>query len=131
MREYRFDPSGELPVIRVALRGSKSEKKATCVLDTGCSFTQVHFEILEMIGCGQDRRLKDVTIAGVTGESDSAFVSSVDSMKLFGNRLERVEIAGVDFSKWAKSDIEGLIGWDIIRAFHLEMIGPEGILKVI
>jgi len=25
---------------------------------------------------------------------------------------------------------DGLLGWDVIRAFHLEMDGPTGLLKV-
>lgn len=91
----------------------------------------MHYEILEIIGCGKDKRIRNVKIAGVSGDGESAFVSSVDCLKLFGSCIEPVEIAGVDFSKWAKADIEGLIGWDLIRTFHLDMNGPEGILRVI
>lgn len=130
MREYQFDPKGELPVVRTLLKGPLGQIFVTLVFDSGCACTQVHHEILASIGCGERESLKRVTIGGVTGQGDPAYLVVLDGLRVLGTRFESVQIAGVDFSKWARSGIEGLLGWDLIRFFHFEMLGPEGILKV-
>lgn len=130
MREYHFDPNGELPVVHALLQGPKGQMRTSLVFDSGCAVTQVHHQILESIGCGQDDNSKAVTIGGVTGEGDPGYIVSLESLRVIGTRFEEVQIAGVDFSKWARSGIEGLLGWDLIRTFHFEMDGPKGLLKV-
>ncbi len=131
MREYHFDPEGELPVVRVTLASAGNRKQVTLVLDTGCAITQVHYDILKIIGCGEDKQTERITIGGVTGEGDSAYMVKLDSLRVFGNNFDGGQIAGVDFSKWAHSGIEGLLGWDLIRNFHFDMDGPKGVLRVL
>ena len=130
MREYQFDPAAELPLVHALLTGPKGQVRATLVFDSGCGLPQVHNPILETIGCSGGPTAKSVTISGVTGDGDPAFIVPVKSLHTLGSRFDRAEIAGVDFSKWAHSGIEGLLGWDIIRQFHFDMDGPKGILRV-
>jgi len=130
MREYRFDPSGELPVVRALLKGPRGQKQVTLVFDSGCALTQVHHQILSLIGCGEKEKSKTVSIGGVTGPGEPAFVVSLTELRVLGTRFEGAEIAGIDFSKWARSGIEGLLGWDLIKHFHFDMNGPNGLLKV-
>lgn len=130
MREYRFDPSGELPVVRALLKGPKGQIRVALVFDSGCAITQVHHQILEGIGCGKSAGSKAITIGGVTGEGDPAYLLSLNGLKVLGARFEEIEIAGVDFSKWARSGIEGLLGWDVIKLFHFDMNGPAGVLQI-
>jgi hypothetical protein len=130
MREYRFDPDGELPVVRALLRGPKGQKQVTLVFDSGCALTQVHHQILSLIGCGEEEKSKSISMVGVTGPGDPAFVVPLTEFRVLGTRFEETEIAGVDFSKWARSGIEGLLGWDLIKHFHFDMDGPKGLLKV-
>ena len=130
MREYHFDPEGELPMVRAVLKGPTQQKLVMLVLDTGCSVTQIHHEVLSIVGCGPNKATESITIAGVTGPGDSGYRVTLPGMKVLGARIMNPSIAGVDFSKWADSGIEGLLGWDLIRKFHLDMDGPNGILKV-
>jgi len=130
MREYHFDPNGELPVVHALLQGPKGQIRIGLVFDSGCALTQVHHQVLEGIGCGQHDNSKTITIGGVTGEGDPGFLVSLTGVRVLGARFEQLEIAGVDFSKWATSGIEGLLGWDLIRQFHFEMDGPKGVLKI-
>jgi hypothetical protein len=131
MREYFFDPAAELPLVHALLRGPKGQMRATLVFDSGCGLTQVHHQILEKIGYEDSESARAVTISGVTGEGDAAYIVQVESFHTLGSRFDRTEIAGVDFSKWAHSGIEGLLGWDIIRQFHFDMDGPKGVLRVL
>lgn len=130
MREYKFDPAAELPLVHALIKGPKGQLRVTLVFDSGCALTQVHNQILETIGYTDSASSKSITISGVTGEGDAAFIVQVESLRTLGSRFDHAEIAGVDFSKWAHSGIEGLLGWDIIRQFHFDMDGPAGILKV-
>lgn len=100
------------------------------VLYTSCSVTQVHSELLALVGCGEATRLGDITIAGVTGDGDPSYLVRLDGLSMLGSRFKAPTIAGVDFNNWARSGIEGLVGWDLVRQLHFEMDGPKGLLKV-
>ena len=130
MREYQFDPEGELPIVRAVLKGPAQQKLVMLVFDTGCAVTQVHHKVLSIIGCGPEKATDAVTIAGVTGPSESAYRVNLPEIKVLGVRIMNPSIAGVDFSKWADEGIEGLLGWDLIRKFHLDMNGPKGTLQI-
>lgn len=130
MREYKFDPAAELPLVHALLKGPKGQVRVTLVFDSGCALTQVHNQILDAIGCSSTPNSPSVTISGVTGEGDPGYIVAVKSLHTLGSRFDAAEIAAVDFGKWAHSGIEGLLGWDIIRQFHFDMDGPKGILRI-
>ncbi|RIL06879.1 MAG: hypothetical protein DCC75_10475 [Proteobacteria bacterium] len=130
MREYRFDPQGQLPVVRSTIIGPKGQKQVTLVFDSGCAETQIHHKVLSLVGCGEDQKIRDVTVAGAYGEGEPAFVVIMPCLRAIGERFEGIEIIGIDFSKWADAGIEGLLGWDLIRSLHFEMNGPQGLLKI-
>lgn len=131
MREYRFDPSGELPIVYAVLKGLRGQKKVALVLDTGCALTQIDHGILSIIGCGPENAVRSVSISGVVGTQDAAYVVELQGIRVLGERFDNYMVAGVDFSRWIPAGIEGLLGWDLVRKFHLEMDGPKGTLKVL
>ena len=130
MREYRFDPSGELPIVYAVLKGPQGQKKVALVLDTGCALTQIDHSILSAVGCGEEKSIRSVSIGGVVETSNPAFVIELPGLRVLGERFTNPMIAGVDFSKWIPQGIDGLLGWDIVRQFHFDMDGPKGILRV-
>ena len=43
---------------------------------------------------------------------------------------ESLPVAAFAFNEWVKEGIDGLLGFDLILQFDLEMKGREGILRV-
>ncbi len=54
----------------------------------------------------------------------------VPRIAFLGSVAEDVEVAVFDMSYLGDKNIDGLLGWDFVRLFHLEMDGPSGLLKI-
>ena len=52
----------------------------------------------------------------------------LSSLFLFGKELENVKVLAYDFKNFP--NLDGLLGWDLIQRLHLELNGPEHMLRV-
>jgi len=69
-------------------------------------------------------------VHGPTGDEQEGYLVRAQKLKVFGKVFADVEIGVYDFDNFSQFGIDGLLGWNVIRQFHLEMDGPEGILKI-
>ena len=72
MREYEFDPIGELPIVHAVLKEPLGQKNLALVLDTGYALTQRDHEVLAAIGCGKDNSVSTISISFVAPRSLTA-----------------------------------------------------------
>ena len=117
-------------MISAVIVGPKGATKIELVFDSGAAITQVHIGTLKAIGFSFTDKIPDLQVRGVTGHPEDDFSCVVERLHLLGIKHRQVPIAAFDFSDWAESGIDGLLGWDLIQKMHFEMDGPEGGLKI-
>jgi Aspartyl protease len=130
MREYRIDTLFGLPTVRAVISGPKRGKQINLLFDTGAAATQVHTGTLHSLGFSFSGREPDVSMRGVTGPVEAGFSLRVSRLFFLGQMFHDTAIAAFDLGQWAEEGIDGLLGFDLIRQFHIEMLGPAGLLKV-
>src|SRR5512135_2547869 len=104
--------------------------RISLVFDTGAVLTQIHTATLHRLGYGSSHHVKEAVMVGASGERHVGVLIESEKIFTLGNKIEKLLLGSFDFSELAEGGIDGLLGWDIIRLLHLEMVGPAGILKV-
>ena len=130
MREYKVSTLFGLPTVSSVLSGPKRGKQINFLFDTGSVVTQVHIGTLHSLGFSFHDRQPDVSIRGVTGPVEDGFSLQVKRLFVLGRMFHDITIAAFDLGEWAEEGIDGLLGFDLIRQFHVEMMGPEEVLRV-
>jgi len=130
MRKYNISTLFGLPTVSAVLSGPKRGKQINFLFDTGAAITQVHLGTLRSLGFSFHDRQPDASMRGVTGPIEEGFSLQVGRLFLLGRMFHDITIAAFDLGEWAEEGIDGLLGFDLIRQFHIEMLGPEEILRV-
>lgn len=130
MREYKFNPDSTLPIVGTLITGPKGTKKIRLVFDTGAVMTQLHDKTMASIGLPESTKIARADVIGVGGKEQEGYAVRVIRFFVMGARLEAPTIAAYDMSYLAGEGIDGLLGYDLIKHFHLEVNGPQGILRV-
>jgi hypothetical protein len=130
VRTFKFDPKDDIPIVVAKIYGPRKTKKIRLVFDTGCAITQVHTGIIEDIGYSVADAESIANILGPVGDSQSGYVLEVDNVSVFGMSLPKHKVGAFDFYNFDKDDIDGLLGFDVIKLLHLEMNGPKGELNL-
>ena len=130
MQIIEFDPLQEIPLVDVLLIGPLAPKRLKLVFDTGCAVTQVDTSLMETAGYSASDGLEVINVRGPTGDKQEGYLVRSQSLKVFGTQFDDIEIGVYDFDNFSQYGIDGLLGWNVIRRFHLEMNGPEGVLKI-
>ncbi len=84
--------------------------------------------MLETAGYSVRDAIRLCSVQGVTEHVIEGYVVVVEELQLFGLHIKNVPVLAYDFD--AHPQIDGLLGFDVIKKLHLEMDGPRGILKV-
>ena len=130
MREYYINLSLGLPVVSALIAGPKRTKRVRLVFDTGSFMTQIHEGTMKSIGFSLEGLKPNLSIKGVTGPHEDAYSLQMNKFFVLGSMFNDISIATVDFKDWTKQGIDGLLGFDIIKHFHLEMDGPNEKLMI-
>ena len=69
-----------------------------------------------------------MSVRGATGEAIEGYVVSIKRINVFGREFQDVPVLGYDFENFP--EIDGLLGFDVIKQLHLEMDGPAGLLRI-
>ncbi len=117
-----------MPEIDAQVFGKRISAKVHLVFDTGSGITQLDTTIVENIGYSAKDALKRMKIRGAAGEPVEGYVLEVQRLKLFGVVFKNLPILVYDFDNFP--EIDGLLGFDVIKQLHLEMVGPQGLLKI-
>ena len=130
MRLIRFDPTQDIPIIDARIKGPRRTRRTRLVFDTGSALTQINTSLIENIGYGAHDGEHVIRIQGATGEPQEGYSLRIDSVSFFGLRFENVLVGALDFNELSRDDIDGLLGFDLIKNLHVELDGPQGIIKV-
>lgn len=130
MRNYRFNPDAPWPIVRCVLSGPKGAFSARLVLDSGAHNTQINRGTMTALGYLEKDKIRDAFSVGVSGAREKGFEVKVPKFFVLGRKFEDTALCVFDM-KYLESDrVDGLLGWDLIRQFHFEMDGPQGVLKI-
>lgn len=130
MREYHFNPTLKTPLVRALLTGPRCTKHVRLVFDTGAAMTQFHQATMNFVGYNESLKIADAVVTSTTTDEEIGYVVEAQRLYVLGTRFDNIPIAGYDMSRLSDMGIDGLLGWDVIRTLHLEMVGPSGLLKV-
>ena len=128
MRVVKIDRSQDVPEIKALVVGPRSSQKINLVFDTGAASTQIDTGLIEDIGYSATNATSLMSVVGATGASQQGYIVEVHCIEFLGKKAENPQVGVYDFENFP--GVDGLLGWDIIRHLHIEMNGPNGILKV-
>lgn len=129
-RSYRFKPNQQTPIVTAKLTGISRRRAVRLVFDTGAATTQFHTPILDGLGYSAGAGIAPTAAYGPAGLIQEGYLLEIKNLEVFGVAFDDLVVAAYDFDHLVDSGIDGLLGFDLIRLFHLEMDGPNGLLKV-
>lgn len=129
-REYCFDPDAPWPVVRGVISGPKGALSIRLVLDSGAHRTQLNRGTMTALGFREEEKTRAAFSVGVGGARERGFEVLVPRFFVLGRKFVETPVSVFEMSYLASDRVDGLLGWDLIRQFHFELVGPAGILKV-
>jgi predicted aspartyl protease len=129
MRQINLDSAWDVPLVDVVVSGvAKSRTRASLVFDTGAALTQLDVGLVERLGYSANDAIGVRRVMGAVGDPVDGYVVKLAQLHLFGKVLKEVPVLTYDFDNFL--GLDGLLGWDVIRALHIELVGPGGVLRV-
>jgi len=128
VRTVKINRSQEVPEVKVLIAGPRSRQRVNLIFDTGAACTQIDTGLIEDIGYSISDALQTIKVLGSTGAAQEGYIIQVDFISFLGKKIEQPHVGVYDFENFP--GVDGLLGWDVISQLHIEMIGPEGILKI-
>lgn len=129
MRQVTLDDNWDVPFVKVILGGSsKKNARGMLVFDTGSALTQLDIDLVETLGYSARDATDIRSVKGATGDAIEGYVVPISKLLMFGKEFKNVPVLTYDFKNFP--GIDGLLGWDLIKQLHLEMIGPKQTLRV-
>jgi predicted aspartyl protease len=130
MRSFRFDPHGKAPIISALISGPHGTRKVRLIFDTGAEMTQIHTARVREVGHSPSTAVAKASVVGVGGVEAEGYVVNLEKLFVLGCKAENLHVEVFDMQYLSSKRLDGLLGWDVIKAFHLEMDGPNGLLKI-
>ena len=130
MRIIHFDRSQEIPIVDAFIRGANETSKLRLVFDTGAGLTQIDAEIMEELGYTPRDGIDRYHIQGPAGEVVEGYRIKAKMLTVLGKKFENITIGVIDFDNFSHYGIGGLLGFDLIKEFDLELKGKEGVLII-
>jgi hypothetical protein len=130
MREYKIEKICGIPAVKTVIGGPKGARAITLLFDTGAASTQFHTSTLQSVGYVFHNRHPDASVYGVTGQKEDGYTLTLASLYVLGVRFQNILVASFKLDRLYEDGIDGLLGFDVISKFHLDMNGPENILKI-
>ena len=130
MRTIKFEVTQEIPIIDAKVFGPLGSRNVRLVFDTGAGFTQIDTSLMEELGYSASASNEIIRVQGPAGDFQDGHIVSLQNLKVFGKQFKDIAIGVYDFDNFDQYGIDGLLGFDVIKQLHLEMNGPDGILKI-
>ena len=130
MQSFKFNPKGRAPIVTALITGPRGTRKVRLIFDTGAETTQFHADTMHKIGYSSSDATAKATVIGAGGIEAEGYALNLQKLFVLGSMAESFQVAVYEMKHLNSRRLDGLLGWDVIRAFHLEMVGPEGILKI-
>ncbi len=110
--------------------GPRKHERVKLVFDSGCGKTQIDTGVIESIGYSAKDSIGVTIVKGPSGDTQEGYLVKAKDFQLFGISFENMEIGAHDFDQFSKYEIDGLLGFDVIKQLRFELDGPEGLLKI-
>lgn len=130
MHNFHFNPKGRAPIVTALITGPRGTRKVRLIFDTGAEMTQLHARTMNKVGYQQSDAVAKATVISAGGIESEGYVVPLQKLFVLGSKAETFRVGVYEMKHLDSRRLDGLLGWDVIRAFHLEMNGPEGLLKV-
>jgi hypothetical protein len=131
MRIVRFDPEEDIPLVDAVLRGPRDRARARLVFDTGAARTQIDTGFAEGLGYSARHAVETTSVLGPAGDEQPGYLIRLETLSVLGLRFRDLLIAVYDFENFGRYQIDGLLGFDVIRRLRLELDGPAGLLTIL
>jgi hypothetical protein len=131
MRIVRFDPGGDIPLVDAVLKGPRARARARPVFDTGAAKTQIDSGFAENLGYSARHAIETTSVLGPAGDEQSGYLIRLETLSVLGLRARDLLVAIYDFENFGRYQIDGLLGFDVIRQVRLELDGPAGLLTIL
>jgi ABC-type dipeptide/oligopeptide/nickel transport system ATPase component len=115
MRLIQFDRSQEIPIVDGLVFGPRKHERLRLVFDSGCGKTQIDTCVIESIGYSASDSIGVTVVKGPSGDTQEGYLVRVKDFQLFGRSFSNMEIGAHDFDQFAKYEIDGLLGVDVIK----------------
>lgn len=130
MHNFKFNPRASAPIVTALIKGPKRTRKLRLIFDTGAEMTQFHSATMQEIGYSKSEAIANANVIGVGGVESAGYVVRLHKLVVLGAETGSFNVAVFDMQHLSSRGLDGLVGWDVIRAFHLEIDGPNGLLTV-
>jgi len=130
MQSLKINLEEEIPLVYTVASGPMGKRRLKLVFDTGCGVTQIDTALLENLGYSAADGIERVVVRGPAGDPHEGYTLQLSGLLVFGHLLPSPIIAAYDFENFARFGIHGLLGWDVIKQLHIELVGPKGLLKI-
>jgi hypothetical protein len=124
---YRFDPDADLVRVLAFVTGKSARRSARLALDTASSTTILTPELVTYLGYGERDLVRRTVIRSAIGD-EPGYLLTVARFTALGFSI-------LNFTVHAHAlppghDIDGLLGLSFLRHFHLEILFPEGVVRM-
>ncbi len=130
MQIVHFDVTQDIPVVDARVYGPLGSQTVRLVLDARAGTTQLDTALVEDLGYSVSDAIRQIQVQGPAGDSQDGYQIILKQLTLFGRKFVNIPIGVYDFDNFDKYGIDGLLGFEIIKQLHLEMDGPNGLLKI-
>lgn len=128
MQEIALSKTDSLPFVQALAVSPERRQRVRLVFDTGAAVTQFDVKVIEGLGFSARDAFGLAAVRGCTGEAVDGYLVKLKLLSLFGRHFKDVPVLAYDFAH--ADQIDGLLGFDLIRTMHLELNGPRGQLRV-
>lgn len=130
-RTYKFNRANNTPLVLARIWGKGRVINVRLVFDTGAAFTQFSTSVIDRLGySARDNGIEEVVVSGPTGPLETGYALQIDRLFVLGKNFSKPLVAAFDFDHLENANIDGLLGFDLIKEFHIEMNGSKGELVV-
>ena len=130
MRSFRFNPRARAPIVTGLIAGPRGIRKVRLIFDTGAEVTQFHIKAMMKAGYPETLAAGKIRVVGAGGVEAEGYHLLLDRLYVLGSKAEGFRVGVFEMEHLDSQRLDGFLGWDVIRAFHLEMDGPRGVLNV-
>ena len=96
MRNFRFNPTSNAPVISALVAGPRGTRKVRLVFDTGAEITQLHAARMHEIGYSAADAVAKANVVGIGGVEGEGYVVKLDKLFTHGAKAENFNIGVFD-----------------------------------
>lgn len=130
MKTFRFKRDQEIFIVTARIFGPRASTKVHLVFDTGSAISQIDTGIIDELGYSAKAGQYITSIQGPAGDAQPGYVLTLDRLVVLGIPFDNLAVGAFDFDNYSREELDGLLGFDVIKQLHLEMDGPKGELTI-